>query len=74
LTERTRHGAQEEDETDLGDYEKAGSVFVPTSIEFGRKGAPDKQKILINKVEANVPLDDAIFHFPGQISLPKPHG
>jgi hypothetical protein len=64
LTERTRHGAQEEDETDLGDYEKAGGVFVPTSIESGRKGAPDKQRIVIDKVEANVPVDDAIFHFP----------
>jgi hypothetical protein len=64
LTERTRHGAQEEEETDLGDYEKAGGVFVPTSIESGRKGAPDKQRIIIDKVEANVPVDDAIFHFP----------
>src|SRR5689334_17308707 len=35
LTQRTRHGAYEEVETDLGDYEKAGGVFVPTSIEFG---------------------------------------
>lgn len=72
LTQRTRHGAYEEVETDLGDYEKAGGVFVPTSIEFGRKGAPDKQRIIIDKVEANVPLDDTIFHFPGQILLPQP--
>jgi hypothetical protein len=64
LTERMRHGAHEEDETDLGDYEKAGGVFVPTSIESGRKGAPDKQRIIIDKVEANVPVDDAVFHFP----------
>jgi hypothetical protein len=64
LTERTRHGAYEEVETDLGDYEKAGGVFVPTSIEFGRKGAPDKQRIIIDKVEANTPVDDTIFHFP----------
>ena len=72
LTQRTRHGAHEEVETDLGDYEKAGGVFVPTSIEFGPKGAPDKQRIIIDKVEANVPVDDTIFHFPGQISLPQP--
>jgi hypothetical protein len=64
LTQRTRHGAYEEVETDLGDYEKAAGVFVPTSIEFGRKGAPDKQKIIIDKVEANVPVDDTVFHFP----------
>lgn len=72
LTQRTRHGAYEEVETDLGDYEKAGGVFVPTSIEVGRKGAPDKQRIIIDKVEANVPVDDTIFHFPGQITLPQP--
>ena len=72
LTQRTRHGAYEQVETDLGDYEKAGGVFVPTSIEFGRKGAPDKQRIIIDKVEANAPVDDAIFHFPGHITLPQP--
>jgi hypothetical protein len=64
VTQRMRHGAHEEVETDLGDYEKAGGVFVPTSIESGRKGAPDKQRIIIDKVEANVPVDDALFHFP----------
>jgi hypothetical protein len=72
LTQRTRYGAYEEVETDLGDYEKVGDVFVPTSIEFGGKGAPDKQRIIIDKVEANVPVDDTIFHFPGLIPLPQP--
>ncbi len=72
LTQRTRHGAYEEVETDLGDYEKTAGVFIPTSIESGRKGDPDKRKIIIDKVEANVPVDDTIFHFPGQISLPQP--
>src|SRR5947199_7789310 len=72
VTQRTLHGAHEEIETDLGDYEKAGGVFVPTSIEVGGKGAPDKQRIIIDKVEANVPVDDTIFHFPGQINLPQP--
>src|SRR5213595_4021841 len=64
LTQRTKHGAYEEVETDLGDYEKTAGVFIPTSIESGRKGDPDKRKIIIDKVEANVPVDDAIFHFP----------
>jgi hypothetical protein len=64
LTQRMRHGAYEEIETDLGDYEKAGGVFVPTSIESGRKGDPDKKRIIIDKVEANLSVDDSIFHFP----------
>jgi hypothetical protein len=64
LTQRVKHGAHEEVETDLGDYEKTAGVFVPTAIASGRKGDPDKQKIIIDKVEANVPVDDTIFHFP----------
>jgi hypothetical protein len=72
VTERVRHGAHEEVEMDLGDYEQAGGVFVPTSIEVGHKGAPDKQQTIIDKVEANVPVDDAIFRFPGQINVPQP--
>jgi hypothetical protein len=64
LTQRVRHGAQEETETDVGDYEKIGGVFIPFSIETGRKGDPDKQKVVIEKAEANVPVDEAIFHFP----------
>jgi len=64
LTQRIKHGAQEEVETDLGDYEKTAGVFVPTSIESGRKGDPDKQKIIIDRAEANVPVDDTMFHFP----------
>src|SRR5437588_2117173 len=68
LTQRVRHGAQEEVETDMSDYEKIGGVFVPFSIEEGRKGDPDKQKTVIERSEANVPVDDAIFHFPATAS------
>ena len=64
LTQRIRHGAQEETEEDIGDYEKIGGVFIPFSIEEGRKGDPDKQKTVIEKAEANVAVDDAIFKFP----------
>jgi hypothetical protein len=72
VTQRVRHGAYEEVETDLGDYEKAGGIFIPTSIAVGPKGSPDKQVVVVDKVEANVPVDDTIFHFPGQINIPQP--
>jgi hypothetical protein len=72
VTQRVRHGAYEEVETDLGDYEKAGGVFIPTSVGVGRKGSPDKQVVVIDKLESNVPVDDTIFHFPGQITVPQP--
>ena len=64
LTQRIEQGAQVEVETDLGDYEKISRVFVPFSIESGRKGDPSKQKVVIDKAEGNVPVDDATFHFP----------
>jgi len=64
LTQRIEHGAQVEVETDLGDYEKVGGVFIPFSEEAGSKGSSDKQKTIIEKGEANVAVDDAIFRFP----------
>jgi hypothetical protein len=64
LTQRVQQGALVEVETDLGDYEKINGVFVPTSIEAGSKGDSDKQKIVIDKAEGNLPVDDATFHFP----------
>ena len=64
LSQRTEQGAQIETETDLGDYEKINGMFVPFSIEAGPKGSSDKQKIVLEKAEANVPVDDAVFHFP----------
>lgn len=64
LTQRVQQGALVETETDLGDYEKINGVFVPTSVDSGGKGDADKQKIVIDRAEGNVPVDDAIFHFP----------
>jgi hypothetical protein len=64
LTQRTQHGAQIEEETELGNYEKVNGVFVPFAVDSGRKGDPDKQKIIIDKAEANMPVDDAMFRFP----------
>ncbi|MDQ2918908.1 MAG: hypothetical protein M3R10_03405 [Verrucomicrobiota bacterium] len=64
LSQRMEHGAQVVVETDLSDYEKVNGVFLPTSMESGRKGDPDKQKIIIDKEEGNAPVDDALFKFP----------
>jgi hypothetical protein len=64
LTQRIEQGAQVEVETDLGDYEKIAGVFFPFSIEAGPKGSSDKQKIILEKAEANVPVAAAEFKFP----------
>ena len=64
LDQRMEQGAKVEVETDLGDYEKVNEVYFPFSIEAGSKGSTDKQKTILEKGEANVPVDDAIFQFP----------
>jgi hypothetical protein len=64
-------GALEEEETDVGNYEQINGVYFPFSIESGSKGQPKGQKIVIEKIDANVDIDDALFHFP---SPPAPAG
>ncbi len=64
VSQRIERGAQVEIETDLGDYEKVGGVFLPFSVEAGRKGGTDKQKIVIEKADANVAVEDSTFQFP----------
>jgi hypothetical protein len=66
IDQRTEQGAQVEVETDLGDYEKINGVYFPFSIEAGGKGSTDKQTTIIEKGEANIPVDDAIFEFPAK--------
>ena len=64
IDQRTEQGAKVEVETDLGDYEKINGVYFPFSIEAGSKGSTDKQKTIIEKAEANIPVNDFIFEFP----------
>lgn len=64
ITQRMENGAQVERETDIGDYEKINGVFFAFSLEAGPKGATDKQKVVFEKAEANVPIDDTLFKFP----------
>lgn len=64
VTQRMENGAQVENETDLGDYEKINGVYFPFAIEGGPKGVSDKQKVIFEKAEANAPLEDSVFKFP----------
>ncbi len=57
-------GAMQEGETYFGDYEKVDGIYEPFAIESGQKGNPDRQKLTVEKVEFNVPLDDSMFAMP----------
>lgn len=57
-------GAMREGETYFGDYEKVDGIYEPFAIESGQKGDPDRQKLSVEKVEFNVPVDDSVFAMP----------
>lgn len=61
---RMIRGAERESETSLGDYKEVAGVYMPHSIEMGRKGSPNRAKIVFDRIEANVPLDDSLFRPP----------
>lgn len=57
-------GRQVDSETLLGDYKEVGGIQFPHAVEGGPKGAPMRQKIVIEKIEINPPMDDAHFKPP----------
>ena len=70
-TKRTVRGADVETETILGDYKEVSGVYFPFSQEIGPKGSANKEKIIYEKIEANVPLDDIRFARPAEPSVKK---
>ena len=67
---RMVRGAEVESETIVGDYKEVGGVFFPFSYESGPKGSANKSKVVYDKIEVNVPLDDVRFARPSVHSPP----
>jgi len=65
---RTIRGTEIEGESTLGDYKEAGGFLWPYSIQSGAKGRPEKQSLVVEKIEINPAIDDARFKMPA----PKP--
>jgi hypothetical protein len=57
-------GAEREYETALGDYKEVAGWYLPFSFETNTRGSQDKSKIVYDKIEANVSLDDRRFEMP----------
>lgn len=69
-TRRIR-GAQQTNETELGDYEKVAGVYFPMSIESWSQGQPNqRQRTIIASGTANLPVDSALFAEPGGPGTP----
>ena len=64
LTRLTVRGSLQESEVDLGEYAQAGGVWFPMAMEYGSPGAPRQAFLKWTKVEANPPVDEAMFRFP----------
>ncbi len=60
----TIRGALQESEIYYGDYEKVNGVYYPFSVEQAPKGSSSRSQISVEKVEQNVPIDDAHFSVP----------
>jgi hypothetical protein len=63
-TKRFVRGEEREYETSLGDYKEVAGWYLPYSMETNAKGSPFKQKVTVEKVEVNVPLDESRFREP----------
>jgi len=61
---RNVRGTVMETESSMGDYKEVQGMMMPFAIEAGPKGRPERQKITLEKVEINVPVDAAMFNMP----------
>ena len=50
--------------TEISDYRSVGGLMFPHRIEVGPKGKPDRQRLLIQKVEINPTLEASRFAMP----------
>lgn len=70
-TKRTVRGTEQVVESSIGDYKEVNGIVLPFAVESGVKGSAEKQKLTINKIELNVPIDDSIFKMPA-VPAPAP--
>jgi len=62
-----------EAETYYGDFREVAGVLLPFAIEQGMPGMPQRAKIVVDKVEPNVPLDPALLKMPAPVvAAPAP--
>ena len=62
---RTVEGREVEFVTEVGDYRSVNGLVFPHRIDVGPKGSPERQRLVIQRIEVNPPLDPARFAMPG---------
>jgi hypothetical protein len=72
-TQRFIRGSVRESVTEMGSYKAVAGVMYPYSIEVGPKNNPDAwQKLAVDKIEVNVPIDDSQFTMPSSETKKAP--
>jgi outer membrane lipoprotein-sorting protein len=61
---RSEEGQPTEFVTEISDYRSVGGLVYPHRIEVGPRGKPERQRLLIEKVEINPALDASRFAMP----------
>jgi hypothetical protein len=64
LDRRTLDGKEVEFVTEVGDYRAVAGRVFPHRMEVGPKGSPERQRLVVRKVEIDPPLDDSRFAMP----------
>jgi len=61
--------------TEIGDYRSVEGLVFPHRLEVGPRGSPEqRQRLVLEKVEINPPLDDARFSMPAAPSRRRAPG
>src|ERR1700682_4395990 len=65
----TIRGTLQENELYYGDYEQVNGILYPFAVEQAQKGSASSAQISVEKIEQNIPLEDAHFSMP--VSKPE---
>ncbi len=60
----TIRGALQESELYYGDYEQVNGIYYPFTVEQAQKGSAGRAQFSVEKIEQNIPLEDAHFSMP----------
>lgn len=63
-SKRMVRGTEVETESYLSDYKEVGGLMMAHVMESGAKGTPQRQKLVIDKIELNPEIDDKLFVMP----------
>lgn len=68
---RRVEGEEVEFVTEVGDYRSVEGLVFPHRIDVGPRASAERQRLVIDRIEVNPPLDDARFSMPASAGAPS---